>query len=575
MPPFPLMGRSRLSATLRAFLPIKKPTLLPAYDYIIVGAGSGGGHLAYRLSEDAGCKVLLVEAGRQDNTPFVHIPVMYFKSIGTPTSDWMFKTDGPTSGLAGRSIAWPRGKILGGSSSLNGLLYIRGVKYDYDNWAAAGNEGWSYEDVLPHFRAAEDAPFEAHERGSGGPMSVSDGMNITDLAERWSTACSEVCNVPRVRDMSIVAGDPVTKGAGVAYFSNIKTPDGFRCSTAIPLHEVRHKRPNLHILCNEEVERLLLNGSKVEGIRTSCQDVKVAPGGEVILSAGAIGSPHILMKSGIGDPEALKRAQVECIHALPGVGENLQDHLQLRPKFRVTTPTLNTQLGSVVKHAVKGGVLGWTMACANPKGWWPGLEFALKRTGPVGMAASQVCAFVNSRPDVPAPDLQFHFQPMSTTGTPAVFLDKFNAFTASVCILRPESKGRLELMPDKTVKISPNYLSTPGDQALAIRSLEIAREVSNHSLLKEIGAEEVDPPEKIDVDYARAVAQTIYHPAGTCKMGPSSDPAAVVDSSLRVHGLQGLRVVDCSIMPDIISGNTHAPTVMIAEKAAQLLQNKD
>lgn len=268
---------------------------------------------------------------------------------------------------------------------------------------------------------------------------------------------------------------------------------------------------------------------------------------------------------------ALERAGVTVAHALPGVGENLQDHLQLRPKFRVNAPTANTQVGGMVKDVVRGGVVGWTKACANPRGWPLGMEFLFNRTGPVSMAASQVCAFVNSNPDVPAPDLQFHFQPMTTTGTPAVYLDLFDAFTASVCILRPESRGKLELQPDGNIQISPNYLSTPADQALAVRSLEIAREVSQHPLMKEIGAEEVDPPPNYDIHHARRVAETIYHPAGTCKMGPSSDPSAVVDDRLRVHGVRGLRVVDCSIMPTITSGNTHAPTVMIAEKAAEML----
>jgi len=231
---------------------------------------------------------------------------------------------------------------------------------------------------------------------------------------------------------------------------------------------------------------------------------------------------------------------------------------------------LNTQVGGLVKHAVKGH---WHRAMASPTAWRFGLEFALKRTGPVSMAASQVCAFVNSSPDVPAPDLQFHFQPLSTTGTPAVYLDGFDAFTASVCILRPESRGRVELQADGGLRISPHYLTAKADQELAVRSLEIAREVSKHPALREIGAEEVDPPERTDLEHARRVAETIYHPAGTCKMGPSSDPEAVVDPSLRVHGLEGVRVVDCSIMPNIVSGNTHAPTVMIAEKAASLLRS--
>jgi len=573
------MSRSRLGATLRAFVPIRRPTLLPEYDYIIVGAGSAGAHLAYRLSEDPRCKVLLLEAGRQDNSIWLHVPVFYFKSIGTPSFDWIFKTHGPTTGLNDRSISWPRGKVLGGSSSLNGLLNIRGLAFDYDGWEAEGNHGWGYDDVLPLFQSIEDSPLQAPPgeenqlHGTGGPMSISEGRHITDLAERWSNACSETCSAPRVRDMSHVASGAISKRGGVAYFSNFKTPDGFRCSSALPLHEVRGSRSNLHILCNTEVQDLMVSSGRVEGVRAGGMELRRSAGGQVILSAGAIGSPHILLKSGIGRAADLERAGIKCEHDLPGVGENLQDHLQLRPKFRVKAPTLNSQVGGLVKHAVAGGV-GWIKAMANPAAWKHGCEFLFWRSGPVSMAASQVCAFVNSSPHVAAPDLQFHFQPLSTTGTPAVYLDQFDAFTASICILRPESRGKLELQPDMSIRISPNYLSTPRDQALAVRSLEIAREVAQHPLLQEIGAEEVDPPSVTDVDHARRVAETIYHPAGTCKMGPSSDSMAVVDPELRVHGLEGLRVADCSIMPIITSGNTHVPTVMIAEKLSRLLRAK-
>eukprot|EP00439_Symbiodinium_sp_Y106_P031575 s6215_g3.t2 len=599
---------SRISATLRSFLPIPTPRLRASYDVIVVGGGSAGAHLAYRLSEDPKRDVLLLEAGCQDNSPFLHVPVFYFKAIGS-SFDWRYRTDGETSGLNGRSLAWPRGKVLGGSSALNGLLYIRGLKHDYDAWAAAGNQGWSYEELLPHFRRCEDAPFDHPDRGTGGPMSVCEGSYRTDLAERWSEACAEVCGVPRVRDMSLVAADPESQGAGVAYFSNFKTPGGFRCSSALPLHEVRHQRSNLHILTQAEAEKLILDGCRVVGIRASCGSQEhVISAGEVALCAGALGSPQLLLKSGIGAPSSLEKANVTCLHALPGVGENLQDHLQLRPKFRVQAATLNSQVGRLAKFVTEGGLLGWTRAALSSAAWRYAFEFLKDRTGPASMAASQVCAFVPSvRNSSSPPDLQFHFQPLSTTGTPAVawaallqnsravlpgadsdadapspsvfspsfgfrgvFLDTFDAFTASVCILRPESRGRVELLPEGRLRISPHYLSTPGDASLAVKSLELAREVSRHPLLREVAAQE-EMPQSLDVNYAREVAETIYHPAGTCKMGPDSDEMAVVDPMLRVHGLQGLRVVDCSIMPTITSGNTHVPTVMIAEKASMAM----
>ncbi|CAE7248765.1 betA [Symbiodinium necroappetens] len=574
---------------------LQSPSSQEAKEVVVVGGGSAGAHLAYRLSEDPKRQVLLLEAGRPDNSPFLHVPVFYFKAIGS-SFDWRYRTDGETSGLNGRSLAWPRGKVLGGSSALNGLLYIRGLKHDYDAWAAAGNQGWSYEELLPHFRRCEDAPFDHPDRGTGGPMSVCEGSYRTDLAERWSEACAEVCGVPRVRDMSLVAADAASQGAGVAYFSNFKTPGGFRCSSALPLHEVRHQRSNLHILCNAEAEKLILDGCRVVGIQASCGSQEhMINAGEVALCAGALGSPQLLLKSGIGAPSSLAKANVTCVHALPGVGENLQDHLQLRPKFRVQAATLNSQVGELAKFVTEGGLLGWTRAALSSAAWRYAFEFLKDRTGPVSMAASQVCAFVPSvRNSSSPPDLQFHFQHAGCASgcTPKqaekqksakantvslnlifsgcrsniepglVFLDTFDAFTASVCILRPESRGRVELLPDGRLRISPHYLSTPGDASLAVKSLELAREVARHPLLREVAAQ-VEMPESLDANYAREIAETIYHPAGTCKMGPDSDEMAVVDPMLRVSS--EFKLADAALLRCCFPGCLE---VMIAEKAA-------
>jgi choline dehydrogenase len=524
------------------------------YDYIIAGAGSAGCVLANRLSADASKRVLLLEAGGKDWYPWIHIPVGYFKTLHNPLTDWSYKTE-PDPGLNGRSIDWPRGKTLGGSSSINGLLYIRGQREDYDHWRQLGNAGWSYEDVLPYFRRSEDQQNGADDyHGTGGGLAVQNMRAKRDICEALISAAEEL-GLPRNADFN------GARQEGAGYFQQTAR-GGLRCSTARGfLRPVKH-RENLEIVTHALVERVLFEGARATGIAISVQGAPrqfgLTPGGEVILAAGAIGSPQILQLSGVGPGELLQRHGIDLVRALPGVGQNLQDHLQIRTVYEVNVPTLNGEINNLFRRALIG------------------LQYAATRTGPMSMGASQVCIFARSNPDAETPDIQYHFQPLSAD-KPGIEMHPFPGVTLSVCQLRPESRGRIEIKspdPKAYPAIYPNYLSTPKDCRTAVDALKFTRRLVATEALKSFVVREHLPGPGVAtddelLDSARNIAQTIYHPTSTCKMG--ADASSVVDERLRVHGIAGLRVVDASIMPTITSGNTNAPTIMIAEKAADMI----
>lgn len=522
------------------------------YDFIVVGAGSAGCAVAARLSADPTCRVLLLEAGPKDTNPWIHIPVGYFKTMHNPKTDWCLKTE-PDPGLAGRSIAWPRGRVLGGSSSINGLLYIRGQAEDYNHWRQLGCTGWSYEDVLPYFRRAEHQQHGADEfHGGDGPLSVSDMRVRRDICDAYIEA-AEKNGIPRTRDFN----GAQQEGAG--YFQ-LTARNGVRCSAAVAYLRPARKRPNLTIVTNALTQRLTFDGRRVTGVvyqLAGTMQTAIA-NREVILSAGAIHAPHLLMLSGIGPQAALKEAGIDVVHDLPGVGQNLQDHLQVRLTYASTTRTLNDEVNNPI---LKMGI---------------GLRYALFRTGPMSMGASQVGIFARVDPAASTPDVQFHIQPLSSDA-PGLGLHKYSAFTASVCQLRPESRGYLALRsadPKQAPAIHPNYLATPKDCDVTVRGIKLARRLADTQPLKGFVKSELLPGANIQsddelLDFARHHATTIYHPVGTCKMG--SDPMAVVDSRLRVIGIEGLRVADASIMPTLVSGNTNAAAIMIGEKAADLI----
>ncbi|MFT5721003.1 MAG: choline dehydrogenase [Motiliproteus sp.] len=527
------------------------------YDYIVVGAGSSGCVMANRLSEDPGKRVLLLEAGGKDTNPWIHVPIGYFKIMHNPKTDWCFNTE-KDPGLNNRSLQWPRGKVLGGSSSLNGLLYIRGQAEDYDNWAALGNQGWSYRDVLPYFKKSENNERGADAfHGAGGPLNVSNIRVKRKICELFIDA-AEQTGIPRNDDFN--GGDQ----EGVGYFQLTINQNGTRCSTAVGFLKPIRDRENLDVVTNALVHRVNFTGKRASSITYSAGGFEqtVSCQGEIILSAGALGSPHILMLSGVGDKEALAKHGIESVQQLPGVGQNLQDHLQIRTIYKVNKPmTLNDELKNPLRKAMMG------------------LEYAMFRTGPLTMAASQVAIFTKTDPSMDRPDIQYHLQPLSAD-KPADGTHKFSAFTASVCQLRPTSTGHVELKsanPADYPAIHPNYLATEEDQKVAIESIKLTRRIVAAPALKSLIQEEHEPGVQYQTDeellqYARDRATTIYHPTGTCKMGLSDDPRNVVDDRLRVHGLEGLRVVDCSVMPEIVSGNTNAPAIMIAEKAADMIK---
>ena len=524
-----------------------------SFDYIIVGAGSAGCVLANRLSEDPNSKVLLLEAGGKDLNPWIHIPVGYFKTMHNPKTDWCFETE-CDPGIANRKLQWPRGKVLGGSSSLNGLLYVRGQAQDYDRWRELGNEGWSYEDVLPYFKKSEDQQRGADDyHGIGGPLKVSDLRLKRKIADQFIEGAVEY-GIPRNNDYNGAEQE------GVGYFQQT-AHKGFRWSTAKGFLKPAKTRNNLKIITKAHVNKLIFDSNRVVGVEYEIKGsvFKVKCNAEVILAAGAIGSPHILQCSGIGNGNLLRELGVDTIVNSPAVGQNLQDHLQIRLVFKTYEKTLNDEVNNPINKLLIG------------------LQYMMFRTGPLCLAASQVAVFTKTDPSLPRPDIQFHMQPLSAD-KPGDGPHKFSAFTASVCQLRPQSRGYLKAVSIDTKvhpKIYPNYLSTELDREVAVKSIKIARGIAKTPTLASSISEEFVPGEKFQNDEellqaARLHSQTIYHPTSTCKMGKQSD--SVVDSQLRVYGVENLRVADASIMPEIVSGNTNAPTIMIAEKAADLIK---
>ena len=532
---------------------MEKSTETLEFDYVIVGAGSAGCVLANRLSADGKHSVLLLEAGPKDNNLWIHVPLGYGKLFKEASVNWMYQTE-PEPGLNGRQVFQPRGKVLGGSSSINGLLYVRGQHEDYDRWRQHGNSGWGFDDVLPYFKKAENQQRGADDfHGAGGPLPVSDWRHADPLSEAFVVAAAET-GIPTNPDFNGASQE----GAG---FFQTTTRRGRRASTAYSYLRPVKKRGNLHVETSALAQRILFEGRRARAVEyLQSGNLKTARARkEILVSSGAYNSPQLLQLSGVGPADLLRSHGIDVVLDAPGVGNDLQDHMQVR---LVTRCAQRVTLNDIINHPVRRIMAG--------------VQYAALRKGPLTIAAGTSGAFFKTSPRLASPDIQIHFLPFSTDKM-GEKLHSFSGFTASVCQLRPESRGSLRIRsadPAAAPEIRINYLATETDRRAFIDGIRMLRKILGAPALKTYAVEEVYPGTKVEsdedlLDYCRRTGSTVYHPTSTCRMG--NDPLAVVDQRLRLRGIDGLRVVDASVMPDLVSGNTNAPVIMIAEKASDMI----